>query len=175
MEVCRVDVAFHYLLRGDEQSADAMIAEGIVPLSCRPNSDTWKTIEREAPGVFEEIYDELARPALGTDYTHSGIFLTPIDFRAMPDLPLATVPRFRIAVTRLEPETSALSFVLDERRHSLRLTADNLEWAASIWSGERVREWFGKRPDRMFWFVPQIACYPDAPLTVSREEFEPAG
>lgn len=59
MQVCRVDVAFHYLLRGGVTGAEAMIAQALLPLSWRPDSETWQTIEREAPRVFEDVYVHL--------------------------------------------------------------------------------------------------------------------
>ena len=69
---------------------------------------------------------------------------------------------------------AALTFVHEDRRECLPLTPAGLERARSLWDGGAVRTWFARRPDRMFWFVPQVAYYPDGPLVLTMDDYEPA-
>ena len=174
MRVCRTDVLFHYFLDGDDSVLARVLSDGLQPLSWFPDSEKWQAIERAAPGVFEELYDELARPVVQREYMHSGIFLTPVDFCPMPSFALARAPRFAVPVGRLDPALASLTFIHDGRRECLLLTSESLERTAALWTEDEVRTWFARRTDRMFWFVPQVAYYPDGPLMVSEADFEPA-
>ena len=173
MRVCRTDVLFHYFLDGDASALARVLSDGLRPLSWFFDSEKWQAIERAAPGVFEELYDELARPVVQRDYVHSGIFLTPIDFRPMASFALAAAPRFAVPVERLDPVAASLTYIRDDRRECLPLTPGSLERAADLWTEDEVRTWFAKRTDRMFWYVPQVAYYPPQPLMVSEADFEP--
>ena len=80
--------------------------------------------------------------------------------------------RFKIPIVRLDPDYCVLTYVIEEERVSLSLTADNLEKTAEIWTAEMVQTWFAKDPSKMFYYVPQIAVYQPQGIAVNREDVE---
>ena len=79
--------------------------------------------------------------------------------------------RVRIPISRLDPEWSCLTYVIDDERISLPLTAANLQKAADIWTAVMVTEWFGRDPSKIFFYVPQIAVY-QSRIHVEAEDIE---
>jgi hypothetical protein len=92
-------------------------------------------------------------------YTNSGIFLSPIDFQLAPGTLLHSKSRIRVPISRLDPDYSVLTYVLEEQRVVLPLTGENLVETARLWTEAMIRTWFAKDPNRMFFYVPQIAAY----------------
>jgi len=105
-------------------------------------------------------------------YHNSGVFISQIDFHLLPGTYLHGKPRFRIPVSRLDPDYSCLTFVIDEKRISLPLTGENMVRAAAIWTDEMVREWFGKDNTKLFYYVPQIATYQPGGVPVQASDLE---
>lgn len=173
MWVCSTDCLYHYLL-GEPAAAASILRTGLLPLSAMPDSARWREIEAARPGVFEQLYGLFAEPILRQPYRNSGVFLTPIDFRRLPETHLALAARFAVPVAALPLDRAALTYELDGRRHVLPVTPEHLEHAAAQWTAERVREWFGRDRSRMFFFVPQVAVYPESGIPVRPEWLEPS-
>ncbi len=169
--VCSTERLYHYLL-GDDADQESILDQGLLPLSSRQGSARWKELEAWRPGFYQQIYEEFARPVLHVPYTNSGVFLTPIDFRSMPTARLRDRPRFAIPLDVLNPATSALTYVLTDRRVVRPLSASTLEETSAIWSEELVRVWFGKDPSKIFYYVPQVAAYQEGGIRVRPEWLE---
>ena len=84
------------------------------------------------------------------------------------------IARVPAIARRLDPAVASLTYLRDDRRECLPLTPESLERAADLWTEDEVRTWFARRTDRMFWYVPQVAYYPDEPLAVDHADLEPA-
>ncbi len=165
MNVCSTDHLFHYLLNG-EGALEAILERGLLPLSAIPGSARWRRIEQEQPGFYRAIYATFAQPALQRPYRHSVVFLTPIDFRRLPDLPLATVARIVLPLSVVPCRDAALTYELDGRRVVLPLTPSTLEETARLWPAALVRSWFGRDQRKLFFYVPQVAVYQDGGIPV---------
>lgn len=105
-------------------------------------------------------------------YTNSGVFLTPIDFRLMTGSPLSRHTRITIPLEAVDPDYSTLTYVLNDERVVLPLSVENLEQAALLWPEQRVREWFGKNPNMIFFYVPQVAVYREGGISICPEWIE---
>ena len=90
--VCSTDRLYHYLL-GERADLAPILDHGLLPLSAMPQSARWQAVEAARPGIFRSLYGLFAEPLLGSEYRNSGVFLTPIDFRRLPDMTLALAPR----------------------------------------------------------------------------------
>jgi hypothetical protein len=113
----------------------------------------------------------MAEPMIQKPYTNSGVFITSIDFRLLPDTYLHDKPRFRIPIERIDPEMAVISYVIDEERISLPFTAENRKIVAGLWNSEMVKRWFGVDNTKVFFYVPQVAVY-QGPIEVKQEDFE---
>lgn len=173
MKVCSTDCLYHYMLRGDN-SLKLVLKNGLLPLSCFPESDEWKRLEEALPGFYKTIYETFAQPVIQKPYSNSGVFLTPIDFRLMPGSLLTRHARVVVPLEAVDPAHAALTYVLDEERVSLPLNTGNLEQAAAIWTDAMVGEWFAKKPNMIFFFVPQVAVYQEGGIPVDPAWFQPA-
>jgi hypothetical protein len=149
---------FHYAVVPDADF-DAILREGLRPLSDFPDGDRWQEIERHAPGFFERLYALVAEPVLERPYERSGIFLTPIDFRLLPGTLLHDRARLRIPVERIEADEAVLTWERDEGRVSLPFGPDGLERARREWDADEITSWFGRDRTKLFFHVPQVAAY----------------
>jgi len=154
--VCSRDRLYHYLL-DPSVSIEDIIRDGLLPLSSqdamgRPYHDI-------KLGLYRDLYHEIAEPWLRRPYEHSGVFLTPIDFRLIEGHRLAALPRVAVPVDALDPATTRLTWVESDERVVRPLSPESLADAAELWTEERVREWFGKDRKRTFYHVPQVWTY----------------
>jgi hypothetical protein len=171
MIVCSTDRLYHYLLGGDA-ALGSIRERGLLPLSAMPESELWRALERDIPGFYLELYALFAEPVLGRPYGNSGVFLTPIDFRRMPDLPLAARTRIAVPLAALDTGSAALTYELDGRRTVLPVSAATLEETARLWPEGMVRSWFGRDPGKLFLSVPQVASYREGGIRVLPEWVE---
>lgn len=160
MYVCRTDCVYHYLIN-DDSVADSIIQNGLLPLSSFPESPRWKLINQHLPGVFESLYTLFAEPILKKPYTNSGIFLTPIDFHQMTDLPIATCTRLSIPTSAIDADSASLTYELGGQRVVLAFDTQALREVQTQWTEDMVRAWFGRDNSRMFFYVPQVVTYQD--------------
>lgn len=160
-QVCSTEYAFHALLNPELALIDSILADGLRPLSDFPDSERWQQFQKHMPGFYEQLYEMVAMPIIQKPYPHSGIFVSPIDFRLLPDSTMHNRTRIRIPIERLDPEWCCLTYVdvTTDERVSLPLTAENLQQAADLWPADQVTEWFAKDPHKIFFYVPQIAVY----------------
>jgi hypothetical protein len=144
---------FHYLL-GDSRPQPVLR-----PLSDFPDSERWQAIQRAVPGHYEALYRAWAEPVLLRPYQNSGVFLTPIDFRRVPGTILTDRPRVSVPVDAVDPEWAVLTYEWRGERVSRRLSREALADAAALWGVEDIRRWFGRDPQRLFFYVPQVVTY----------------
>jgi len=130
--VCSADVLYHYLCDDSSRLIASILKTGLRPLSDFPESERRRQIERHLPGIFETLYHEFAEPTIDKPYVNSGVFLTPIDFRQIPDSIMARKPRFRIPLGRLDPAWSAVTYEHDGRRVSRPLSSDVLRDVSAL-------------------------------------------
>ena len=123
------------------------------------------------PGFFENLYGMMAKPVIQKPYRNSGIFITPIDFRRLPDSIMYAKPRFEIPVSRIDPGLAVLSYVIAEERISLPFSSENLEKSAAYWNAERVTRWFAVDNTKVFFYVPQVAVYQDV-IPIEAEDLD---
>ena len=169
--VCSVDRLYHYMLSG-ARDLGSILEHGLLPLSARPESDRWKQMESGRPGFFEWIYEAFAKPIVQLPYRHSGVFLTPIDFRDMAGVKIADLPRIVIPLDAVDPLTASVTYMLNGQRMIRPLTVEDLEDTARIWSEDMVRAWFAKDRTMMFFHVPQVAAYQEGGIPVRPEWVE---
>jgi hypothetical protein len=172
MRVCSTQHVYHALLNPEFDKVETILKNGLRPLSDFPDSERWQQLEKHIPGFYQNLYTAIAQPILQRPYSNSGIFVTPIDFQKIPSSFMINKTRFKIPVTRLDPDYCVLTYVLDEERVSLPLTTENLEKAADIWDADRVQTWFAKDKSKIFFYVPQIAVYQPQGIPVHREDME---
>lgn len=158
MAVVSTTHLFHYAVVA-EADFDAILREGLRPLSDFPDGDRWQEIERHAPGFFEQLYAFVAEPVLDRPYERSGIFLTPIDFRLLPGTLLHERSRLRIPVERIEEGSAVLTWDRGEGRVRIPFGPEALERARSEWDADEIRSWFGRDRTKLFFHVPQVAAY----------------
>jgi putative acetyltransferase len=170
--VCSPDFAFHVLLNPQEGLIASILNSGLRPLSDFPDSQRWQTIQAHLPGIFEQLYNELAYPIIQKPYLNSGVFVSPIDFRHLPDSFMYRKTRIKIPMARIDPNFASLTYILNDRRVTLRLTRENLQATSSLWSATMIREWFARDQSRMFYFVPQIAIYQPGGIYIEPSDIE---
>ncbi|MBM3179842.1 MAG: hypothetical protein FJZ86_05755 [Chloroflexi bacterium] len=166
MKVCSTEFAYHSFLNKQDDPLPLILANGLRPLSDFPDSERWKQIEAHLPGFYENLYNTVAKPILGKPYTNSGVFLSPIDFRLLPDSMLFDTGRIKIPLSRLDPAYSVLTYVWNDQRVSLPLTPATLAETAERWTAEKVVEWFAKDINKLFFYVPQVAVYQPGGISV---------
>ena len=170
MDVVSTTHLFHYAVVEDADF-DAILREGLRPLSDFPDSERWQEIERHAPGFFERLYALVAEPVLERPYERSGIFLTPIDFRLLPGSLLHDRARLRIPIERIESDSAVLTWERDEGRVSVPFGPEARERARSEWDAAEVESWFGRDRTKLFFHVPQVAAY-QARIDVTEADVE---
>ena len=170
MKVCSTAYVYHALLNTGDEIIDAILTNGLRPLSDFPNSERWQTLNKAMPGFYEQLYAGIAQPVLQKPYTNSGIFVSPIDFGRLPDSFMHGKTRVKIPLDRLDPDYACLTYVLDEERIALPLTDENMAEVANIWTAEMVTRWFAKDQTKVFFYVPQIAVYQPGGIPVRAEE-----
>lgn len=159
MRVCSTTHLYHYFFEPEAGALDSILQDGIRPLSDFPDSERWRRLEEHIPGFYRGVYELVAAPVLEQPYANSGIFITPIDFRLLPGTNLHDKSRFVIPIERIDPSQAVLTYVLDEERVNLPLTAEHLEETATRWDADLVTTWFGIDPTKVFFYVPQVAAY----------------
>lgn len=159
MRVCSTEYVYHALLNPEFDKIDAILNDGLRPLSDFPESDRWKQLETYMPGFYKNLYESIAKPVIKKPYNNSGIFVTTIDFQKIPDSFMNNKTRIKIPIAELDPAYCVLTYVLKEERVAMELTRENLINAAEIWNADMVREWFAKDNSKIFYYVPQVAVY----------------
>jgi hypothetical protein len=172
MSICSTTHVYHYMFNSDQDVIASILETGLRPLSDFPESERWQQIEKIYPGVFEHLYELFAQPVIHKPYTNSGVFVSPIDFRQMPESFMFTKPRAVIPTNRFAPEWSALTYEYEGQRISLPLTEENLIRTAELWTTEQVQKWFGLDQRRLFFYVPQIVTYQPGGIKVYLEDLE---
>ena len=117
----------------------------------------------------------IAQPVLKKPYINAGVFVSPIDFRLLPESIMFDKTRVRIPVARIDPAYACLTYVLDDERISLPFSPENLRRAAEIWTAEMVTEWFAKDRSKIFFYVPQLAVYQPGGIRVEPADIERFG
>lgn len=171
MSICATDVVYHYFFQPDPDTIESVLQSGLRPLSDFPTSERWQQIQTHMPDFFQTLYNRMVEPILKKPYPNSGIFLTPIDFYQLPETILAQRPRVRIPVDRIDAEWAILTYELKQSRAAEKLSMQVLQQTADMWSEDLIREWFGKDPSRVFYFVPQVAAYQPGGIVVLPEDF----
>ena len=170
--VCSATHLFHYFFfNPDLEALDSFLKKGIRPLSDFPASERWKQLQEHMPGFYEKLYTMMAEPVLQTPYVNSGIFITPIDFRLLPGTFLHAKPRFRTPIERIDPQTTVISYVIDDERVSLPFSAENCQNVVGLWDADMVKCWFAVDKTKVFFYVPQVAAY-QGRIDVTRHDFE---
>ena len=77
----------------------------------------------------------------------------------MPGSLPAGLSRIAIPLEALDPAHAVLTYMLDDRRVVLPLSAAHLERAAELWPAGMVEEWFARNRNMIFFYVPQAAVY----------------
>lgn len=172
MSVCSTEYVYHTLLNPGENNIDSFLKLGLRPLSDFPDSERWQQFQTHMPGFFERLYQDIAYPILQRPYINSGVFVSPIDFRQLPDSLMYAKPRIRLPVSRIDPSYAVLTYVLDEQRVALPLTTEALHATATLWTAHRVTKWFARDKSRLFFYVPQIAAYQPGGLSVEPDDVE---
>ena len=158
MEVCHTDRLYHYILNGDE-AIDAIVEQGLLPLSAMPDHPRWLSVRTLYPHHFESLHKLFAEPVAATPCRNSGIFLTPIDFRALPDQSLSRYRRLTIPLAAIKPTEAAVTNEWEATRIVLPLSEDTLKEVQNRWTADVVRTWFGRDRHRLFFHVPQVVTY----------------
>jgi hypothetical protein len=171
-DVCATGFLFHYLFDVSQELHASIIRLGLRPLSDFPESRRWHAIAGELPGFFERLYHDWAAPVLGLPYRNSGVFLTPIDYRRLPDHFMGPKPRVRVPLGRIVPTHAVLTYEWRGRRIRLPVTREHLAATAERWTAERIRRWFGRDQTRLFYFVPQVVTYQPGGVSVEPGGFE---
>lgn len=127
-----------------------------------PESEEWKQKEP----FYRELYRRFAEPLLRRPFFTSGLFLTPIDFRQIPDSLLAKRPRIAIPLSALSGSASILTYELDGQRILVPCTQEALDRAAATWDEERISTWFGRDPQQIFFYVPQVAVFTEQGIPI---------
>jgi len=169
--ICSSTHLFHYMFNPNQDSVDSFLQNGILPLSAFPESDRWKELEEQMPGFYENLYKMIAEPVLKKPYTNSGVFITPIDFRLLPESFLYDKPRFNIPISQIDPEMTVLTYVIDDERVLLPFTAENRQNIAALWDAEMVKRWFNVDNTKAFYYVPQAAAY-QGQIVVTQDDYD---
>ena len=172
MQVCSTEYVYHALLNTGDEIIASILTNGLRPLSDFPDSERWQQINKQMPGFFENLYEMVARPVLQKPYLNAGVFVSPIDFRRLPDSLMYNKTRVKIPISRIDPADACLTYVLDEERISLPFTPENLQKVAELWTADRVTTWFAKDNSKIFFYVPQIAVYQAGGIPVEPTDIE---
>ncbi len=154
MAVCKTDRLYHYLLGGDSV-LDSIRQQGLLPLSDLPPVEHW----HETMAFYRALYEGLVQPYLKKPWVNSGVFLTPIDFRAIPGSLLANRTRVAVPLSAIPVDSAVLTYQTDGPRTGMACTAENLKATADRWTAEMVQTWFGRDRTKLFFHVPQVAVY----------------
>ena len=174
MTVIDTNNLYHYSFQAVSDGMQQIMTEGLRPLSDFPESQRWQEIESHMPGFYQMLYETMGGlQIIGKPYTNSGIFLTPIDFRQLPDSVLYDKPRLRIPLSRIDTGNAFLMYVLNDQRISLPVTPETLQETARIWTAAMVTQWFAKDTSKIFFYVPQIAVY-QGHITIEPDDYQPA-
>ena len=92
-------------------------------------------------------------------YLNSGVFLTPIDLKLLPDSIMSNKCRLEIPIAKIDPEWAVITYVYNDKRISLTFSKNNLENSSKLWNKQLVERWFGVDRERLFYYVPQIVTY----------------
>lgn len=167
--VCREDLLYHYLL-GGEDHLPSILENGLLPLSTFRDSERW---QRFGP-FYRSLYAQWAEPLLGP-FRNSGVYFTPIDFRRLPGSFLYNRTRIAVPVASILADRSILTYELEGRRTVVPLTPAALEQAAATWTADLVNAWFNRNPRMAFYYVPQVAVFPDGGIAVQPDWVERGG
>ncbi len=169
--VCSTTHLFHYIFNPNREALDSFLQNGIRPLSDFPESERWQQLEEQMPGFYKKLYNMMAEPVLQKPYANSGIFITPIDFRLLPNTYLYDKPRFRIPVEHIDPKMTVISYVIDDERISLPFMAENRQKVADLWDEAKVKRWFAVDNSKVFFYVPQVAAY-QGRIDITQDDYE---
>ena len=169
MKICRSDRLFHYLL-GSEENLPLIVERGLLPLSAFRKRSLGPP--QESCRVSIRQFTRPSASPCSSGPTPTPGFLTPIDFRLMTGSPLSRHTRITIPLEAVDPDYSTLTYVLNDERVVLPLSVENLEQAALLWPEQRVRERFGKNPNMIFFYVPQVAVYREGGISICPEWIE---
>ena len=157
--ICSTKIAYHYLFNDTPEVIDSIKNNGLQPLSNFPNSKGWQQINDAFPDFFEKLYGKFAKPVIQKPYLNSGVFLTPIDFKLLPDSIVSNKGRLEIPIAKIDPEWAVITYVYNDKRVSLTFSKENLENSSKLWNKQLVERWFGVNKERLFFYVPQIVTY----------------
>jgi hypothetical protein len=175
-QVCSTDYVYQYFFQCNADTLNRILDDGrLRPLSDFPESARWQGLEAEKPGFYKNLYDMIGKPIINKPYKNSGVFMSAIDFDKLPDAYLHGKPRFKIPVSRLDPDWSVITYVWYDERIIADLHNDNLQRVANFWTEDNVRKWFGADPGKVFFHVPQVAAYQPEGVHVSIDDLEYAG
>ena len=73
MRVCSTEYVYHALLNPEFDKVEAILKDGLRPLSDFPESDRWRQLEVYMPGFYKNLYESIAQPVLKKPYSNSGI------------------------------------------------------------------------------------------------------
>jgi hypothetical protein len=172
MRVCSTTHVYHAMLNPEFGRLEAILRDGLRPLSDFPDSERWQLLEQQMPGFYRNLYSAIAEPVIQKPYGNTGIFVSPIDFQLLPGLFMKDRTRLKIPIARLDPAYCVLTYVLNDERIALLLTAENLETSAGIWDAAMVKSWFAKDQTKIFFYVPQIAVYQPGGIPIERGDIE---
>lgn len=68
MQVCSTTHLFHALRNLEFDKVEAILCNGLRPLSDFPQSERWQQLEKMMPGFYKNLYEQIARPVLGKPY-----------------------------------------------------------------------------------------------------------
>lgn len=172
MQVCSTEYVYHALLNTGDEIISSILENGLRSLSDFPESERWQQINAQLPGFFENLYEMVALPVLQKPYMNAGVFVSPIDFRLLPESLMYNKTRVKIPVSRIDPEYASLTYVWEGERISLPFTAENRQRVAELWTADLVTEWFAKDNTKIFFYVPQIAVYQPCGIRVEEADIE---
>ena len=172
MRVCSTTHVYHALLNTGDEIINSILEKGLRPLSDFPESERWQQINAQMSGFFENLYDMVAADVLQKPYMNAGVFVSPINFRRLPESIMHSKTRVKIPVSRIDPEYACITYVLEGERTSLPFTAENLERTAEIWTADMVTEWFARDSSKIFFYVPQIAVYQHGGIPVEEADIQ---
>ena len=158
----RADRVFHYLLRPGTSAVPDILEKGLLPLDV-VDPARLEQINRSRPDVFRILFKEFASRVLPPSaFRHTGIFLTPIDFRLLPKHPLAGALRIGVPIEAIDGTQATVTWAGPWPRVSLPFGRSALERARGAWTPPLIREWYGKDPTMNFFQVPQVVTYQES-------------
>ncbi len=170
--VCSDTTAYHYLFDASEEVRRSILEQGLLPLSSFPDSPRWQEGSGQGPSFYAELYREFFAPVFQREAPHSGIFFTPINFRRLPGSYLFDHPRVAIPIDRFDPAWTCITWEDEGTRVVAPISAETMHRVVAEWDEARVRHWFGRDPHKMFFHVPQIACYQPGGVRVEPRDLD---